>query len=106
MFCVVYKWNVKPGREAEFRDTWRIITKAIFEQHGSFGSRLHSNEDGSWVAYAQWPDRDHWENHSETLGVELTQLKQSECLLENVQVLMKLNVTDDLLQTPSAGWTE
>jgi len=98
MFCVIYKWNVKPGREDEFRDTWRVITEAIFKQHGSLGSRMHSNEDGSWIAYAQWPTRDLWENHSDTLGMELTRLKQKECLLEDVQVLMKLTMTDDLLR--------
>jgi hypothetical protein len=25
------------------------------------GSRLHVAEDGTWVAYAQWPSREAWE---------------------------------------------
>ena len=32
------------------------MTDTIRKQCGSFGSRLHSCEDGTWVAYAVWPD--------------------------------------------------
>jgi len=97
MFCVVYQWQVKPEKEEEFRHSWRTITEAIFRQHGALGSRLHKSDDGSWIAYAQWPSRDRWQNHSETLGVELARSKQSECLLETVKILHTLTVTDDLL---------
>jgi len=98
MFCVIYQWKVKPAQENEFRDTWRIITEAIFQQHGSLGSRLHRSDDGTWLAYAQWPDREHWENHTETLGIELARSRQSECLFEEPHVLHKLTMTDDLLK--------
>jgi hypothetical protein len=30
---------------------------------GALGSRLHIAEDGTWVAYAQWPSKTIWENH-------------------------------------------
>jgi len=103
MFCVIYQWKVKPGKEEEFRDTWRTITEAIFHQHGSLGSRLHRNDDGTWLAYAQWPDRQHWESHSDTLGIDLTRSKQSECLSEDVKVLQTLTMTDDLLKSLPFG---
>ncbi len=99
MFCVIYQWQVKPAREPDFRETWRAITEAIFRQHGSLGSRMHSADDGSWIAYAQWPDRESWEHHGETLGVELSQSRQIECLFEPVKVLARLTVTDDFLQS-------
>src|SRR5271156_5423842 len=99
MFCVIYQWKVKHEKEEEFRDTWRTITEAIFLQHGALGSRLHKSDDGTWIAYAQWPDRDRWQNHSDTLGVELARSKQSECLSESVKVLHTLTMTDDLLKS-------
>lgn len=101
MFCAVYQWKVKSGKEDEFRDTWRIITEAIFNQHGSYGSRLHESDQGTWIAYAQWPDRAHWEHVEETLGVDLVRARQSECLLEKVEVLFTLTVTDDLFKPAS-----
>lgn len=33
--------------------------------------RLHESDQGTWIAYAQWPDRAHWEHVEETLGVDL-----------------------------------
>ncbi|HEY9718955.1 MAG TPA: VOC family protein [Trichormus sp.] len=98
MFCVIYQWQVKPEREQDFRGTWRTLTEAIFAQHGALGSRLHKSDDGSWIAYAQWPSRDLWENRAETLGVELARSRQSECLIDKVKVLHTLTMTDNLLQ--------
>jgi quinol monooxygenase YgiN len=98
MFCVIYQWKVKIGKEKDFQDTWRSITEAIFRQHDSLGSRLHRSDDGTWIAYAQWPDRECWQNHSQTLGIDLARSRQSECLSEEPLVLHKLTVTDDLLK--------
>ncbi|MBI3651493.1 MAG: antibiotic biosynthesis monooxygenase [Acidobacteria bacterium] len=61
MFTVIYRWKVKAGCEEQFRDAWRRATEAIYQTHQSLGSRLHRCDDGRWLAYAQWPDRRHWE---------------------------------------------
>jgi heme-degrading monooxygenase HmoA len=61
MFVAVYQWKVKKGREQEFRDAWIRVTEANYRAYGSLGSRLHQNDDGSWVAYAQWPSKQDWE---------------------------------------------
>jgi len=98
VFCVVYQWKVKPGKEDLFRQTWRDITEAIFAQHGSLGSRLHRADDGSWVAYAQWPDEKSWSHVDETVGVDLARANQKQCLEAEVKVVFKLTVTDDLLK--------
>lgn len=42
MFVVLYRWRIKTAR------------------YGALGSRLHQVDDGSWLAYAQWPDRERW----------------------------------------------
>jgi quinol monooxygenase YgiN len=57
MFIALYRWKVKEGHEREFREGWHQLTEEIYRNRGSLGSRLHQAEDGTWVAYAQWPDR-------------------------------------------------
>jgi heme-degrading monooxygenase HmoA len=60
-FAVIYRWRLKPGHEAVFEEAWRRMTVAIREKRGGLGSRLHKADDGTWVAYAQWPTREAWE---------------------------------------------
>ena len=47
--------------EDAFVDAWTTMTLAIRESRGGLGSRLHRADDGLWIAYAQWPDRQTWE---------------------------------------------
>jgi heme-degrading monooxygenase HmoA len=61
MFIIIYRWKLKDGMEDRFRQGWRAATEAISQKYGAYGSRLHKAEDGSWIAYAQWPDKEHWE---------------------------------------------
>lgn len=60
-FCVVYRWKVAAGREQDFCDAWEIVTREILKHEGGLGSRLHRTADGTWVAYAQWPNQQMWE---------------------------------------------
>lgn len=59
-FCVIYRWVVKDGMEAQCREAWAQLTRAIRRERGGLGSRLHLADDGTWVAYAQWPSREVW----------------------------------------------
>lgn len=59
-FCVVYRWVVREGMERQCREAWARLTEAIRRDRGGLGSRLHLADDGTWVAYAQWPDRETW----------------------------------------------
>ncbi|MBB3143073.1 antibiotic biosynthesis monooxygenase family protein [Halomonas organivorans] len=59
-FYVLYRFKVKPGMEGIFKEGWRRMTQAIREQRGGLGSRLHRADDGWWVAYAKWPNRQAW----------------------------------------------
>ena len=61
MFVVIYRWKIKPGMEEQFRTAWGKATCAIAMRYGALGSRLHRADDGTWLAYAQWPDRAQWE---------------------------------------------
>ena len=64
-FAVIYNWRIRDGQEESFRHAWEIVTKLLKLERGALGSRLHRDEDGSFVAYAQWPDRRHWERSRE-----------------------------------------
>ncbi len=56
MFAVIYRWRIKQGMEPQFVDGWERVTRAIRDSCGSHGSRLHRCPDGTWLAYARWPD--------------------------------------------------
>ena len=59
-FAVVYRWRVIPGKEAESVQAWAAVTVAL-RAKGALGSRLHRVADGTWLAYAQWPNKHAWE---------------------------------------------
>ena len=59
-FCVLYRFRIRAGAEESFRHGWARVTEAIRDTRGGLGSRLHVAEDGTWYAYAQWPDRETW----------------------------------------------
>lgn len=56
MTIFLYRWKVKSGKEIQFEESWSIVTKAMREQCGSYGSRLHVAMNGDYISYAQWPD--------------------------------------------------
>ena len=60
MYYVISKWQMKPGKEEQFRAAWRRGTDLIREKYGSYGSRLHRDADGRFVGYAEWPDEATW----------------------------------------------
>jgi len=96
MFVAVYRWKLKEGQERKFREGWLRRTEEIYRKCGSLGSRLHRADDGTWAAYAQWPDRRAWEAARQ---VPVTDTEASEMMKESVEVSypeMLLEVTDDL----------
>lgn len=56
MTIFLYRWKIKPGKQKQFEENWSAVTKAIWEQCGSYGSRLHLAQNGEYIGYAQWPD--------------------------------------------------
>ena len=98
MFIAVYRWKLKEGREHSFREGWRRRTEEIYRRCGSLGSRLHRAEDGTWVAYAQWPDRRAWEasQGSAAVDAEASRMMRESIEVSHPPVLME--VVDDLLR--------
>lgn len=56
--AVLYRWRLKPGRDAEFREAWAEGTRRIHESCGSHGASLHQDEDGIYWSYALWPSEE------------------------------------------------
>jgi Antibiotic biosynthesis monooxygenase len=98
MMAVIYRWRLKLGHEDEFVEGWTQVTRAIHAQCGSYGSRLHRSDDGMWVAYARWPDRETRErcDDDEIAGRTLMRGAIAEDLPEIV-----MNVAIDELAEPS-----
>jgi heme-degrading monooxygenase HmoA len=65
MFVAAYWWDVRPGKEEQFRKAWRRGTELIRQAYGSFGSRLHrevrDDDIIRYVGIAEWPDRETWQ---------------------------------------------
>lgn len=104
-FCVLYRFRVHPQHERNFITAWSKITAAIRQQHGGLGSRLHRAEDGLWLAYAQWPDRQSWERagqQTQPVDAEAAQ-HMAEAIAERFPPLPLTPVKDMLTLCPAAG---
>ncbi|MFG2391209.1 hypothetical protein ACGFYF_20195 [Streptomyces lavendulae] len=101
MFAVVYRWRLHEGKERQFVEGWRRVTDAIHARCGSYGSRLHRADDGTWVAYARWPDAESRERCAvpDPEGVALMSGAIAERFPET-----RLQIVEDLLAEPAAPW--
>jgi quinol monooxygenase YgiN len=104
MFCVIYKFTVKPGCEDQFRHHWSAVTQWFYHNAGSLGSRLHRASTGEYIAYAQWQSRTQWEQHRDRANAALQQHRQAmRDACEQIEVLYELESTDDYLQREVYG---
>ena len=62
MLTFLYRWRIKPGKEAQFIEAWSEITAFYRENFDSLGSRLHRGDDGLFYGYAQWKSAEQREN--------------------------------------------
>ena len=103
MFSVIYTFTVKPGKENDFVAGWSGLTKMIYQFEGSFGSKVHKDQNGGYVAYAQWPSREAWKNAGRNLPKEETdkfraQMKDSCTAMETLFELdLVMDLTKDVL---------
>ena len=79
---------------------WSRLTEAIRESRGGLGSRLHKSEDGWWIAYALWPDRQTWQ--SAQTDYESPDMEASKLMTEAIEdrlAPIPLEPIIDLLET-------
>jgi heme-degrading monooxygenase HmoA len=100
MFAVVYQFEVKKNMNSEFINAWKQLTQLIYEHEGSLGSRLHKQNDDIYLAYAQWPDKETWENSGEKLPDSAHKVRgtMSACCTK-IETLYELDCTEDLLKS-------
>lgn len=99
MFAVIYQFEVKSGKESAFRAAWKDLTSLIYQNCGSLGSRLHSSNAGTYIAYAQWSNREQWKNASAYLpehSAKFSTAMRSACT--EIKVLYELEMMEDLLK--------
>lgn len=75
-FVVIYRWRLRPGMERQFQRAWEQTTPVLMRQRGALGSRLHRAADGTWLAYAQWPSRQAWEQSQALPSVDADASRQ------------------------------
>ena len=99
MFCVIYSFQVKPGFELDFIESWKDLTNLIYQHEGSLGSRLHKQDELKYIAYAQWPDKETWLNAGnklpESSKIVRDKMKNS---CEKIETVFELDVVEDLLK--------
>ncbi len=100
MFAVIYQFNIKENMNSEFIKAWKELTQLIYEYEGSLGSRLHGLNHRSYIAYAQWPDRETWKNSGRNLPDSADRIRiamKDSC--SSIEVLYELDSVEDLLKS-------
>jgi len=72
-------------------------TEEIRNEMGGLGSRLHRSDDGSWIAYAQWPSRATWEAAQTTQPSPSAARDLMAAATESHEVLHRMAVVADVL---------
>jgi len=83
---IVYRWRIKPGREAEFEEAWSDVTRQIRAHCGSGGAELFTDPDGVYVSHARWPSpesRDACFDNPSWLKGDASQV-MNDCVLERL----------------------
>jgi heme-degrading monooxygenase HmoA len=96
MFNLIYQWKIRAGKEAQFEAAWAEITLLIRSLHGGEGSRLHRTEDGSFLAYAQWPNEETWKQFSASSPVNQTILDKMKDAILSSEAPIKMTMIQDL----------
>ena len=103
-FVVIYRWKLRAGMERQFQQAWERATPLLMRHRGALGSRLHKAEDGTWVAYAQWPSRQSWEQSRAAAAVDPEASRQMlEAEAESLAPLLLAPVADFLSHNEILG---
>lgn len=99
MFIVIYKFEVIQGQELAFEAEWERLTHAFMNYADGLGSRLHKDDRGNYIAYAQWPDEKSWKEAGSKLPSSAQKLsKQMRDRCSKFEVLHTLYEVKNVLQ--------
>lgn len=99
MFSVIYSFQVKEDKIKQFEENWSKLTELIYQYEGSLGSRLHKSDKLNYLAYAQWPDKETWENSGTKMpgfSKKISRKMKESCV--KIETVHELEVINDLLK--------
>ena len=103
MFAVIYSFEVKPNCDQQLIQSWKELTELIYKHEGSLGSRLHKAGENKYIAYAQWPEKEIWENSGNLLPDSASEIrKQMKEACVSIETLFELETIEDLLQSQTS----
>lgn len=96
---MIYKFSVIPGKESNFLEAWKNMTELIYQYEGSLGSRIHKSDSGEYIAYAQWPSKEIYDNSGDKLpkDVDVVRSAMREAC-SSIDAIYGLEVLEDLLK--------
>jgi hypothetical protein len=97
MFIILYRWRIKPEKEAQFIEAWSEITAFYRENFDSLGSRLHRGDDGIFYAYAQWKSAEQRENAFQNAPAFEARTRMREAIEENFEPVVLEKISDYLI---------
>ncbi len=104
MIAVLYRWKIRPGKEAEFVDAWAKATRRTQHFCGSYGSRLHQSQDGIYWAYARWPSlQARAECPAKLMKEDFSSFQAMQACIEEQYEETVLALKEDLLVEPPRG---
>lgn len=107
MFAIIYQAYVDENLEPKFQQLWHQIATYFTQYRGALGSCLHKTENGTWLAYSRWPDKEtrdaSWPSENdpasdlpEAIKTAIIELKN--CIDTDVKIPdIHMEVIDDLL---------
>lgn len=99
MFTAIYEFKVKKGCDEAFIIAWEELTKLIYQFEGSLGSRLHKVNVEFYIAYAQWPNRQTWENAGSKLPPNASEHRtKMKAACESIRTVYESEIKSDLLK--------
>ena len=106
-FTVIYSFKIFEGKENDFIDAWTELTKLIYKFAGSYGSRLHKVDNQIFIGYAQWTDRETWENSGDKIPETANKFrKQMRESCSEIKTEYEMNVVQNLLREKKYADTE
>ena len=57
MFAVIYKIHISPDKELVYQQLWHQVAQYFIKYRGAISSSLHKTNDGYYLAYSRWPDK-------------------------------------------------
>ncbi|GGE89659.1 hypothetical protein SAMN05443634_10478 [Chishuiella changwenlii] len=98
-FTIIYSFKIFDNKDIEFIQCWKELTELIYKFEGSYGSKLHKVNDNLFIAYAQWPNKDVFNQSGNNLPKTANSLRQKmrECCVEIKKEFEMNSIVIDLL---------